>query len=307
MCQVIFLGSVAPLPESDTLGVRQVYDPGPPDAEFEALRIAVPEARHFYQLGSCQCYFGHYPELQIAGFYASNRQRGDLQMAESSRQHFRGVNAFVAGLADYLDDNLAQTPVWMVWKWEWAAVSPGCARWVRSPSYFRRTDFTMPSGEGVITLVLDGPEQPPLPSDLLFHDARDGSGSVRQYWPEVQQTQEFGPGAFTVGWTHIVRVGRRLFFYKADTGEGAVCLLEGGQFTTLTGYPPGTFATGWTHLAQTGADGDEVFFYDSGSGGGVLGRVVEDELTMVKEFPPGTFAQSWTHVIGMPGAGGPLA
>lgn len=164
----------------------------------------------------------------------------------------------------------------------------------------------MPPDEGVIVLVPDGTEQPPLPSDLLFHNAQDGSGSVEHVWPEVQQTQEFGPGAFTVGWSHIVRVGRRLFFYQADTGEGAVCQLEGGQFTTLTGYPPGTFATGWTHLAQTGANGDEVLFCDAGNGGAALGRLVEDELTVVQEFPPGTFARSWTHVIGMPGtAGGP--
>lgn len=145
-------------------------------------------------------------------------------------------------------------------------------------------------------------------SDLLFHNADDGSGVVGQLDPTINRSQAFPPGAFTVGWTHIVRVGRRLFFYKATTGEGAVCILEGGYFTTMQGYPPNTFACGWTHLAQTGVMDDEVFFYNATDGSGALGRLVGEHLSVVREYPPGTFSQ-WTHVIGVPSqhvADGPI-
>jgi hypothetical protein len=136
--------------------------------------------------------------------------------------------------------------------------------------------------------------------DLLFHNADDGSGAVGRLDPTVCRTQAFPAGAFTVGWTHVVRVGRRLFFYKAPTGEGAVCSLEDGFFTTIQGYPPCTFARGWTHLAQTGAADDEVFFYNAEDGSGAVGRLDGDGLSVVREFPAGTFSR-WTHIIGVSG------
>lgn len=153
MCQAILLGSVEPLPESDTLWVRRAADTEPPDAELDGLRAVLPEARHFYRVGGCQCHFYHTTESQIADIYAYYQDRDDVQFAESTRAHLRGVNAFVAGLADYLADNLAHTRLWMVWQSGGRAINPGCARWVRTPSYFRKPDFTMPPDEGVITLV----------------------------------------------------------------------------------------------------------------------------------------------------------
>jgi hypothetical protein len=166
MCQVIFLGSVEPLPESDMLWVRRAEEPGHPDAELDGLRAALPEARHFYRVGSCQCHFRHSTESEIADIYAYYQERDDVPFAESTRAYLQGVNAFVGGLADYLADNLAPARVWMVWQSAGRAVSPGCARWVRTPSYFRGPDFTMPPDEGVITLVSDGSEQPPLAERL---------------------------------------------------------------------------------------------------------------------------------------------
>jgi hypothetical protein len=166
MCQVIFLGSVEPLPESDTLAVRRADDLGLLDAEVDGLLVALPEARHFYRVGGCQCHFRHSTESEIADIFAYHQERNDLQMADSTRAYLRGVNAFVASLADYLADNLAQTRIWMVWQPGGRTVSPGCAGWVRTPSYFRRPDFTMPPAEGVITLVSDGIEQPPLAERL---------------------------------------------------------------------------------------------------------------------------------------------
>jgi hypothetical protein len=158
MCQVIILGSAEPLPESDTLEVRRAADPGHADAEFDGLRAALPEARHFYRAGGCQCHFRHSTEAEIADIYAYYQERDDLKFADSTRAHLQSVNAFVAGLADYLAGNLARTRVWMVWQSGGRTVSPGCARWVRTPSYFRKPDFTMPPDEGVITLVSDGIE-----------------------------------------------------------------------------------------------------------------------------------------------------
>jgi hypothetical protein len=116
MCQAIFLGSVEPLPESDALEVRRADDPEHPHVELDGLRAALPEARHFYQVGDCQCHFGLSTESEI-----------ESEMFESDRAFVRGVNAFVAGLASFLADNLAQTRVWVFWQWGGIAVSPGCA------------------------------------------------------------------------------------------------------------------------------------------------------------------------------------
>ena len=166
MCQVICLCSVEPLPESTALQVRPVTEPAEfnPNqyadvdraiAEVAALRNAVPAARYFYWLGGCQCHFQHYSEAQIADMYASHQERGDQAMAESTRSYYEGVAAAVSATADYLAENLARTPIWLVWKWEGDAVRPDCVRWTRTPAYFRRPDFTMPEHEGVITLVLE--------------------------------------------------------------------------------------------------------------------------------------------------------
>jgi hypothetical protein len=169
MCQVIFVGSVEPLPESDTLTVRRADDPGHPDAELDGQRAALPEARHFYRVCGCQCHFRHSTESEIADIYAYHRARDDLQMADSTRAYLRCVNVFVEGLAGYLADNLAHTRVWMVWQPGGRTVGPGCARWVRTPSYFRGPDFTMPPAEGVINLVSDGIEQSLLAEQLGGH------------------------------------------------------------------------------------------------------------------------------------------
>jgi hypothetical protein len=87
-------------------------------------------------------------------------------MAGSTRAYLRGVNAFVAALAGYLADDLAHTRVGVAWQPGGRAVSPGCARWAGTPSYFRRPGLTTPPAEGVITLACDGTEQPALAERL---------------------------------------------------------------------------------------------------------------------------------------------
>ena len=56
---------------------------------------------------------------------------------------------------EYLEANLAHTPIWLVWTWHGVPVSPDCERWTRTPAYFREQDFTMPEEQGVIALVPD--------------------------------------------------------------------------------------------------------------------------------------------------------
>ncbi len=166
MCQLICLGSVEPLPESAAPQVRRVpelagfnpnqyEDADRANADFSALWNAVPEARYFYWLGGCQCHFRHYSEAELADIYANELEGGDQAMAESTRAYYAAVAESVVATADYLADNLARTPIWLVWKWEGDAVSPDCVRWTRTPAYFRRLDFTMPEHEGVIELVPD--------------------------------------------------------------------------------------------------------------------------------------------------------
>ena len=154
MCQLIFLGSVDPLPESDALELRPIAEPNP-NNHYADLQAALPEARHFYQLGGCQCYFRYYSDAAIAEDYAEHVARGDQEAADSSRNHLEGVAASVANTADYLADNLGHTAIWMIWKWEGEPVSADCVRWTVAPSYFRQEDFTVPPNECVIALIPD--------------------------------------------------------------------------------------------------------------------------------------------------------
>ena len=155
MCQLIYFGSVEPLPECESLGLRAASCPGEAPGDYADLHAALPEAHHFYSLGGCQCYFRYHPEVESA---ASLQPGEDKEMADSFRSHLQGCNAFVARTADYLEVNLVRTPIWLIWKWEGQPVSADCVRWTRAPSYFRQHDFTMPENEGVITLVPD-PDQ----------------------------------------------------------------------------------------------------------------------------------------------------
>src|SRR5262249_38516411 len=152
MCKVIILASSEPLPESARLSLYPFTDPTQltrnPNAEpiadnseFMSLRAALPEANYFYGLGGCQCYFRYYSEEEIAETYASHLARGDQQMAESTRTYLGGVRAEVANTADYLDENLEQTRIWMISKWEGDPLTPDCLQWTLSPSYFRQPDF----------------------------------------------------------------------------------------------------------------------------------------------------------------------
>jgi hypothetical protein len=79
----------------------------------------------------------------------------DKEMADSHRWYLRSRNIFVAGTADFLDAHVHWTPIWLVWKWEGEPLSRDCARWTRTPSYFRQPDFTMPTNEGVIAIAPD--------------------------------------------------------------------------------------------------------------------------------------------------------
>jgi hypothetical protein len=153
MCKVIYLGSVEPLPECDALELRPVPYPGQPAADYADLQAAMPQARHLYSLGGCQCYFRYHPESQ-----ADNEDLPPVEdkvMADTMNAHLRACNAYVARTADYLEAHLARTRIWLVWKWEGVPVTPDCECWTRTPAYFRQQDFTMPSTEGVITLVSD--------------------------------------------------------------------------------------------------------------------------------------------------------
>jgi hypothetical protein len=156
MCQLILLGSVEPLPECNSLQLRAVPFPGEASGDCAALQAVLPEARHLYALGGCQCYFRYHPEVETA---ACLQPEEDKVMADTTRSYLQGCNAFVARTADYLEANLVRTPIWLVWKWEGQPVSPDCERWTRTPSYFRQQDFTMPNHEGVITLVPDADDQ----------------------------------------------------------------------------------------------------------------------------------------------------
>jgi hypothetical protein len=87
-------------------------------------------------------------------------------MAGPSRACLRGANAFVAGLAGHLADDLAPTRVGVAWRPGGRAVSPGCPRRAGTPSYFRRPGLTPPPAGGVITLACGGTERPALAGRL---------------------------------------------------------------------------------------------------------------------------------------------
>lgn len=74
----------------------------------------------------------------------------------------------------------------------------------------------------------------------------------------MQTSPSPGTG-FTVGWTHIVLVGERVIFYRAD-GIYAVRRIENGGFAQKRA---GTgFTVGWTHIVPVG---EHVTFYIVGN------------------------------------------
>jgi hypothetical protein len=99
---------------------------------------------------------------------------------------------------------------------------------------------------------------------------------------------------FVLSIPHSVQADGRLLFYNAQSGLGAVSLLDSAGNYTFVGSIPG-FSTGWTHIVGTASGG--VLFYNASTGLGATARIDSaGNYTFVGSIPG--FSTGWTHIAG---------
>lgn len=125
---------------------------------------------------------------------------------------------------------------------------------------------------------------------LLFYDQQTGEGGVGYLanGGYYQHVSYFGPGAFSLNWTHVTDEG---FFYRDQTGDGAkVRVGWDGSVPTL--WSRGYFSP-WTSI--TYHEG-HLLFYQKANGMAVIGKATDSGFEQIAYYPPGSFGR-WSHII----------
>jgi hypothetical protein len=125
------------------------------------------------------------------------------------------------------------------------------------------------------------------------------ASSVTSFAQDHTTIKLYAPGAFALGFTHIVSTPTGILYYNADTGAGAVGRLDGaGNHSTIKIYQPGAFATGFTQIVSTPGG---ILYYNGDTGAGAIGKLDSaGNHTTVKLFPAGAFATGWSRIVSTP-------
>jgi hypothetical protein len=102
---------------------------------------------------------------------------------------------------------------------------------------------------------------------------------------------------FTKNWTHILKVGGGVLFYRASDGLADYARFNAdGTYTELNASI--TFDPNWTHIIQVPST-NVIFFYRASDGLAATGRFNQATGAFIplRDFPAGSFDPGWTHIM----------
>jgi hypothetical protein len=146
----------------------------------------------------------------------------------------------------------------------------------------------------------------PVPQDTLESEAAlsytlfykaNGSAIFGTFDTAGQYTNVKTYSDFTTNWTHIVRVGGGVLFYRASDGLGTYARFNtDGTYTELNSSI--AFSPNWTHIIHI-PSANVIFFYRASDGVAVSGRfnATTGAFISLRDFPAASFDPGWTHLM----------